>query len=106
MRGFPEQRLISRLAPLKAVEPDRTTIQVHLRADQPVGPVSVHFEGPPQHLGPAAGVGPPQVHDPTLKPGQEVQTPAPRDRVPMGRRLQATGPVTSQRRDSATRLIG
>ena len=26
MRGFPEQRLISRLAPPKAVEPDRTTI--------------------------------------------------------------------------------
>ena len=106
MRYFPEQRLISRLAPPKAVEPDRTSIQVHLRADQPVGPVSVHFEGPPQHLGPAAGVGPPEVHHPALKLGLEVQTPAPRERVPMGRRLDAIGPVTSQRRDSATRLIG
>src|SRR5262245_44754834 len=105
MRGFPEQRLILRLAPPKAVEPDRPTIPVHLRADQPVAPVSVHFEGPPQHLGPAAGVGPPQVHHPALKPGLEVQTPAPRERIPKGRRLDAIGPVTSQRRDMATRPI-
>src|SRR5512135_1189929 len=37
MRCRPEQRLIPRLAPPQAVEPDLARIQVHLRTDQPVG---------------------------------------------------------------------
>src|SRR5947209_19601601 len=66
----------------------------------------VHFEGPPQHFGPALGVRAPQVHHPTPEPGLEVQTPAPRERTPWRRRLDPLRSVTPQRRDMATGAIG
>ena len=67
-----QQGLIPRLAPPETVEPDHASIQVHFRTDQPVGPMSIHFEGPPQHFGPALGVSTPHVHHPALEPGLEV----------------------------------
>src|SRR4051794_38299061 len=75
-----QQRLIPWIAPPQAVEPDLARSQAHLRTDQPVGPVSGHVEGPPQHLGPTLGVGPPYVHHPAPEPILEVQPTALRER--------------------------
>src|SRR5947209_3119217 len=96
-----QQRLISRLAPPQAVEPDLARIHVHLRTDQPVRPVAVHLEGPPQHFGSALGVRAPHVHHTALEPGLEVQAPGPRERTPGRRRLDPIGAMTPQRRDMA-----
>jgi hypothetical protein len=106
MRCLPKQRLIPRLSPPQAVEPDLARIQVHLRTDQPVGPMSVHLEGPPQHFGSALGVPAPQVHHAALEPGLEVQAPVPRERTPWRRRLDPILSVTPQRRDMAPGPIG
>src|SRR3954468_20643927 len=101
-----DQRLIPRLTPSQAGESDRAGIQVHVRTDQPVGPVSVHLEGPPQHLDPALGVRAPHVHPPSLGAGLEIQPPPLRERTTMGRRLDPIGSVTPQRRDMPAGPIG
>src|SRR5512135_2469682 len=101
-----QQRLIPRLTPPQTVESDLARFQVHLRTDQPVGPVAVHFEVPPQHFGPALGVRAPDVHHPALETGLEVQTPAPRERIPRRRCLDPIRSVASQRGDMASGPIG
>jgi hypothetical protein len=106
MEHLLQQRLIPRLAPPQAVEPDLARIQVHLRTDQPVSPVSVHREGPPQHFGSALGVRAPHVHHAAFEPGLEVQTPVPWERTPWRRRLDPIRAMTPQRRDMAPRPIG
>src|SRR5829696_1896944 len=55
----PEYRLVCRSAPPQAVERYGAGHQIHLGADQAVGPVRVDVEPPAQHLRRARTVGPP-----------------------------------------------
>src|SRR4051812_29412131 len=106
MFHLPDQRLISRLAPAQAVEPDRPGLQLHLRTDQPMDPARVHLEGPAPDLSPARRIGPPQVDEPALQRSLEVQPPALRERPSGRRRFDPVGAVVAPRRDMATRPVG
>src|SRR5262245_27936187 len=100
-----QHRLIPRIAPAEAIEPDQATVQVHLRPNQPVDPLPIHLEAPAQHLHRAGRIRTPQVDDPALQPGLQVQAPPLRERPPRGCRLDPIGTMAPQGGHVAARPI-
>ena len=61
--------------------------------------MSVHLETPTQYLDDSRRIGPSQVHDPTTRPGLEIQPPSRGEDTPPRSRLDPVGPVASQGSD-------
>ena len=68
-----EQGLLRRLPPPEPVEPHHPAIEVHLRSNQPIQPLAIHFEAVTQQLDLSYRIGSPDVHEPTSRVGLEVQ---------------------------------
>ena len=60
-----EQGLLRRLPPPEPVEPHHPAIEVHLRSNQPIQPLAIHFEAVTQQLDLSYRIGSP---DYTIRP--------------------------------------
>src|SRR5512142_2156738 len=99
-----EQGLLAGLPTPEPVEPHYTSIEVHLRPDQPMQPLAVHLKSAVQHLHPPRGVGPPNGDDPPPWPGLEVQLPPLGKGAPLRGRLDPIGPVATMGSHEARRV--
>src|SRR5438270_10144676 len=93
--------LAGRFLASQSEEADPVLVQIHLTANQTVGPHLAQRPGPPQQSHLTVAVAAPQVDQSATRPFLQVQLPSAGERLAVRRRLRPRCPVLTQGRDVA-----